>query len=131
MTGVVAGPLAAATATVFFLAACQSVSATDPSRVFSLTVVPEQVTFDALGGTQQLVGTLKNGDGREFPLGNRVWTSGNEAVATVTEEGLVTAVANGTATITLSADVPSSGFVFLTATSEITVQTGAQTSPLR
>ena len=97
--------------------------------MFSLSVVPEQVTFDALGGTQQLVGTLKNGDGREFPLGNRAWTSGNEAVATVSEEGLVTAVANGTATITLSADVPT-GFVFLTATSEITVQSGAQaTSP--
>ena len=93
--------------------------------MFELTVLPEQVSFNAIGETHQLVGKLKNGDGREFPLGNPVWTSGNDAVATVSVEGLVTAVANGTATITLSADVTTT-FVLLTATSEITVQSGAQ-----
>ena len=124
-------PLAAVAAIVVCLSACQSVTGADPSRVFELTIVPDQVSFNALG-THQLIGKLKNGDGREFPLGNRVWTSANDAVATVSEEGLVTAVANGTATIRLSADVPSTVFALLTATSEITVQLATQmTGPAR
>ena len=119
-------PLAAVAAIVVCLSACRSVTGADPSRVFELTIVPDQVSFNALG-THQLIGKLKNGDGREFPLGNRVWTSANEAVATVSEEGLVTAVANGTATIR-----PSTVFALLTATSEITVQLATQmTGPAR
>ncbi len=61
----------------------------------SVTVTPESVTL-APSETQQLTTAV-------LPVGSTdeiVYTSGNDAIATVSDDGLITAVANGTVTIT-------------------------------
>lgn len=50
------------------------------------------------GGTEKLVVTVKPDDATDKSV---VWESGNESVATVSQEGLVTAVGEGKATITV------------------------------
>ena len=71
----------------------------------ALKVIPSEValdqtevTLDAAGATVELVATVSEEDADKAV----VWTSSDEAVATVDENGVVTAVANGTATITVS-----------------------------
>ena len=55
-----------------------------------------------LGGKQEaLVATVQPADATEKAL---IWTSDNESVATVDKDGVVTAVAGGTATITATAN---------------------------
>ncbi|MBR5521036.1 MAG: Ig-like domain-containing protein [Oscillospiraceae bacterium] len=55
------------------------------------------------GGTAQLALTLKP-DGAQADKNNANWTSSNEAVATVSSTGVVTATGEGTATITVTLD---------------------------
>ena len=63
----------------------------------SLTLNEDELTFDALNESFQLIATYAPEDVADATL---VWTSSDEAVATV-ENGLVTAVSEGTATITV------------------------------
>ena len=67
-----------------------------PTRV---TISPSSVTLNALGQTVPL--TAKVFDQNNAVLGSAVviWSSGHPGVATVSSQGLVTAVSNGTATI--------------------------------
>jgi plastocyanin len=53
-----------------------------------------------VGGTTQLTATAKNSAGTALPGLATTWTSSNTGVATVNDAGLVSGVANGTATIT-------------------------------
>jgi len=73
-----------------------------PSPVVSITVLPDGGSLPA-GGTMVLTATPRDAAGQ--PLTGRTveWRSSNDAVATVSAAGLLTALAAGTVTITVSA----------------------------
>lgn len=75
-----------AAAMTFSLAACGKTT---------VELDKSDITFTAAGETQQLTAESKK---------DLTWSSSDEAVATVDQNGLVTAVAPGTATITVSAE---------------------------
>ena len=68
--------------------------------VYGIVVEPQAATLTAVGETVQLAATVL--DRNEHPVGGAVvsWTSSDSGVATVDEEGLVTAVDSGSARIT-------------------------------
>ena len=68
--------------------------------VTSITLNTEQLTME-YGTKEQLTATVAPDDADNLGL---TWTSDNEEVATVDESGLVTAVSEGTATITATAN---------------------------
>ena len=68
--------------------------------VTSITLNTEQLTME-YGTKEQLTATVAPDDADNLGL---TWTSDNEEVATVYENGLVTAVGEGTATITATAN---------------------------
>lgn len=72
--------------------------------VASVAVDPPFVTLESLDATQQLSASLTDSRGR--PLAGRAitWTSSNNAVATVSATGLVTAGSNGSATVTAASN---------------------------
>ena len=84
-------------------------------RVASVIVAPPEATITALGDTLRLaaVGFDENGHAVEGAVFS--WTSGDRSVATVDARGLVTAVAEGTATITANVEA-------LSGSAEITVR---------
>ena len=67
----------------------------------SITIEPQTAALTSLGETVQLAATVL--DERERPVEGAVvtWTSSDESVATVSDKGLVTAVGNGTALISV------------------------------
>jgi len=67
--------------------------------VGSVEVSPTSSSLDP-GGTVQLTATPRTHDGRSLDSRPVHWSSSDEGVATVDNSGLVTAVAEGTATIT-------------------------------
>ena len=66
----------------------------------SIVIEPEEVTLMSLGATVQLVATVLDGNGQPVAGAVVTWESGDEAVATVSAQGLVTAVNNGAVRIT-------------------------------
>ena len=72
--------------------------------VASVGVTPPLATLEALGATQQLAATPRDKAGRPVSGRSVRWTSSNDSIATVTDDGLVTAAANGTATITAASE---------------------------
>ena len=92
--------------------------------VTGVTVSPTTATL-AVGGTQQLTATVLPANAANK---NVSWTTNNSAVATVSTNGLVTALSTGTATITVTTQDGNK-----TATSAITVSaiavTGVTVSP--
>ncbi|WP_419862126.1 Ig-like domain-containing protein [Candidatus Palauibacter sp.] len=66
----------------------------------TLTVTPDTATLAAIGRTVQLSADVRDQLGRPMTDAAVAWSSGDTAVATVDTSGLVTAVANGAATIT-------------------------------
>lgn len=79
------------------LAACGEDN--DPVAVSDITLDKPTMAL-TVGETGQLTATVTPGDAADK---NVVWSSGNTAVATVDDSGLVTAVAPGNATITATA----------------------------
>ena len=75
----------------------------------SIAVEPEMATLMSLGETVQLEATVLDGNGQ--PVAGAVvrWQSSDEAVATVSAQGLVTAVANGVARVTATSGSASAG----------------------
>ncbi|CAK1256681.1 unknown function [Klebsiella phage vB_Kpl_K59PH2] len=69
---------------------------TPPVRVTGVTVAPK-TTSVAVGATRKIVPTVSPTDATNKAV---TWTTSNPAVATVAPDGTVTAVAEGTATIT-------------------------------
>ena len=100
-----------------------AVQDTELSAVCKITVLPKIESVDLsdttlslkVGGTVQLTYTVQPEDA---VVESATYTSSDESVATVDEEGVVTAVADGTATITVDVDG-------VTAECEVTVSTKA------
>lgn len=72
-----------------------------PPRLDSLTVSPQNDTLRAVGATSQLVAQGLDSRGRPLPIIVH-WTSNSDAV-TVTQTGVVTAMAAGAADVSASA----------------------------
>ena len=75
----------------------------DPPRATVATVTPATARLTALGVTVQFSVEVRDQNGNVMAGAGVTWSSSNASVATVHESGLVTAVANGTATITAAA----------------------------
>ena len=69
----------------------------------SVSVTPNAATLQ-VSGTTQLTATAYDGAGNTLPARVPSWSSSNPSVATVSSTGRVTAVAQGTATITATID---------------------------
>ena len=80
----------------------------EPSRPTTVTVSPATAELTALGASVQLSARVLDQNGQQMSATNVAWSSNNTVVATVNATGLVTAVANGTATITATAGRASS-----------------------
>jgi uncharacterized protein YjdB len=70
----------------------------------TVTVTPATVTFSSFGETTELEATAHDDGGHEITAASFTWESSDESIATVSASGLVTAVANGAAVITATAD---------------------------
>ncbi len=90
------------TATITAKAGGAAVSATVSveQEAVALSLTPEDVAFRALGDTIRLLAEVADANGHPVPV---TWSSSETAVAQVDDSGLVTAVGNGTATITAKA----------------------------
>ncbi len=75
----------------------------DPPRPASVTVAPTSIEFEALTDTVRLTAEIRDQNGQVMSGVRVVWTSDLTGVATVSAAGTVTAVGNGTATITAAA----------------------------
>ena len=69
-------------------------------RPASVTVSPAAIELTALGATERLSAEVRDQNGNVMAGAATTWASGDASVATVDRSGLVTAAANGTATIT-------------------------------
>ena len=74
----------------------------DPPRPTSVTVSPATAELAALGATVQLRAEVRDQNSNVMAGAIVTWTSSASSVATVNASGLVTGVAEGTATITAS-----------------------------
>ena len=72
----------------------------DPPRATTVTVTPATAQLSALSATVQLSAQVLDQNGRAMAGAAVAWSSGNATIATVNASGLVTAVQDGTATIT-------------------------------
>ena len=75
----------------------------------SIVIAPEMATLMSLGAKVQLEATVLDGSGQPVDGAVVRWSSGDESVATVNAQGLVTAVGNGVARITATSGSASSG----------------------
>ena len=95
-----------------------SITVSEPMAT-RITITPSSRTLEAIGETVQLMATVRDQRNNVMTGQTVTWSSGDDAVATVSEEGLVTAVTNGmvditaqsgslssTATISVSEPVP-------------------------
>ena len=80
--------------------ATSSVPVTVKQVAVSIVIEPSEVTLMSLGSTIQLTATVVDRNGQPVTDTVVTWRSSDISVATVAASGLVTAVGNGTATIT-------------------------------
>jgi uncharacterized protein YjdB len=97
------------------------VTETDPVPA-EVVVDPQEVTLTEVGETASLTATVLDADGGEIPGAEVAWSSSDEGVATVDEDGVVTAVGDGAATITATSGDASGGAV-------VTVETESAPGP--
>ena len=97
-----------------FLAACGDGSTNARAVLTSVSVSPGERTL-GVGQTLQLTLAVRDQRGAEYERGTVAWTSENTAVATVSQTGLVTAVAPGTAVIRATVDAKSDAVTVLVA----------------
>jgi hypothetical protein len=79
------------------LCACSS---SEPRVPATITLNPSSVSFTALDETRQLSASVTDQSGNPLTETNVSWSSSNDAVATVSSTGLVTATGMGTAQVT-------------------------------
>lgn len=75
-------------------------SSTEPPKASSVQLVPGVVALDAIGAVQTITATVLDQRGAPMSGAGLTWSSNAPGVATVSPAAVVTAVANGTATIT-------------------------------
>ncbi len=95
-----------ATVGTLLLAACDSDSPTQPppaAEPAAIEIAPESVTLEEIGATATLEALVLDEEGEPIEGAEITWSSGDEEVATVDEEGVVTAVGEGETTITATA----------------------------
>lgn len=80
-----------------------TVNAPAPAPVASVTVSPQTVNLTT-GGTQQISVTLRDAQGNELSGRTVSWQTGNPAVATVSQGGLITAAGPGNTTVTATSE---------------------------
>ncbi len=85
---------------ILLLPSCGRESPTEPPRAAGIAVSPTEAVLDAIGAAVQLTASVRDGNDRAIVNAAVSWTSGNTEVATVTDEGLVTALKNGSAVVT-------------------------------
>jgi len=86
------------------LVACDGASTAPTPTVSTVVISPESATLGSPSETRQLTAEARDSSGALISEKTFVWSSGDESVATVSQSGLVTAVANGTTTITATTD---------------------------
>jgi uncharacterized protein YjdB len=77
-------------------------SPADPPVPTSISLSATSIGFTVLGATRLLTATVKDQNGATILGASVTWSSSNGQVARVSPSGMVTSVANGTATITAS-----------------------------
>ena len=75
----------------------------EPPRATTVIISPPRAELTALGETLQLAAQVRDQNGQAMSGATVTWSTGNAAVATVDASGLVTAVGEGTATISATA----------------------------
>jgi uncharacterized protein YjdB len=80
--------------------ACAGETIQEPPTVASVVVTPGSATLVSLGETVQLTASARDGDGNPISGHTFTWVSSSQGVASVSASGLVSAVDNGSATIT-------------------------------
>lgn len=85
---------------IIVLSSCSRESPTGPPRSASIRISPAEADLDAIGATVQFTASVRDGNDRVIADAAVTWTSGNTEVASVTDEGLVTARKNGSAVVT-------------------------------
>ena len=103
-------------ATVVFFACNDS---TGPSEPSSIVVTPDTATVVSLGATVQLAATALDADGNTIIGAMKTWASSDLAIATVSNAGMVTAIANGTATVTAASGGVTSNGAAITVQQEV------------
>ena len=114
---------------------CGDAPATEPTPPVSpvpttVVVTPENVVFRALQQTSRLTAEVRDQQGRVMSGVAVAWSSSNTGLTTVNAMGLVTAVANGTATITATAGQASSTAMVTVAQAVATVAVAPATDTL-
>ena len=89
-----------------------------PTRI---TITPATVSLTAVGQTRKLTASVLDQNGQPIAGANVSWSSSSTAVATVTSQGLVTAVMNGTAQITARAGNASASVTVTVAQSAVRI----------
>ncbi len=92
----------AASAVAVLVASCGGDSATEPAptpQPAQVQVAPSSATLTSIGATQQFSATVRDGQGNVMSGASVTWTSLGGTVASVSTNGLVEAVGEGTATI--------------------------------
>ena len=77
-----------------------SATATVEQAAASVQVTPSEVVLSALGDTARLSAVVSDANGNAVDGASVAWSSADTSVATVNANGLVTAVGNGSATVT-------------------------------
>jgi hypothetical protein len=96
------------------------------TRITGITVVPEALSL-TVGSSEKLTVTIEPDDAENKTVS---WTSDNENVATVSEDGTVTAVAAGTANIAVTAQVGKISAVCAVTVPGATTDVGISDTPL-
>lgn len=92
-------------ATLAIFSACGG-GGTEPvvDNAVATVSISSPATTIAPGATVQMTAVARNAGGSTVSGGTPTWSSSTQSVATVSSSGLVTAVANGTSTITATID---------------------------
>ena len=90
-------------------AATSGIDVTVMQSAGSIAIAPQMATLMSIGATVQLTATVLDGNGQPVVGAVVTWQSSDEAVATVSAQGLVTAVANGVARVTATSGAATSG----------------------
>ncbi len=77
---------------------------TEPESVASVVVTPSTATLVSLGETVQLTASARDASGNAISGKTFTWASSDQNIASVNGSGLVTAVANGSVTITVTTE---------------------------